>query len=63
VCIGAHFALIEGQLILAQIAQRAALTPVSSCVLQPGLSTTLRPQEPFFMRVHLTSSRPESAAA
>jgi cytochrome P450 len=63
VCIGSHFALIEGQLILAHIARRASLTPVSGDLLEPGLSTTLRPDKPLFMRVHLAPSRPESAAA
>lgn len=63
VCIGSHFALIEGHLILAHLAQRVSFTPTSGITLHPGISTTLRPEEPFLMRVHLSSSRPESAAA
>lgn len=63
VCIGSHFALIEGHLILAHIAQRATLTPISKTPLHPGMSTTLRPEETFFMRVHLAANRPSSAAA
>lgn len=62
ICIGSHFALIEGHLLLAHIAQRAVLTPTSNGPVLPGVDSALRPNRPLRMRVHLNSG-PATAAA
>ena len=43
-CIGMDFALMEGQLALAMVAQRYSLTKTSENLAEPQLSTTLRPK-------------------
>ena len=43
-CIGMDFALMEGQLALAMVAQRYKLTKTSENLAEPELSTTLRPK-------------------
>lgn len=43
-CIGMDFALMEGQLALAMIAQRYKLTSTGASLAEPQLSTTLRPK-------------------
>jgi cytochrome P450 len=43
-CIGMDFALMEGQLALAMVAQRYKLTKTSENLAEPQLSTTLRPK-------------------
>ncbi len=44
-CIGMDFALMEGQLALAMVAQRYALTKTTEQLAEPQLSTTLRPKD------------------
>jgi cytochrome P450 len=44
VCIGNHFALMEGQLLLAQIAQRHELRLASDAVVVPEVAVTMRPK-------------------
>ncbi|MCC6554994.1 MAG: cytochrome P450 [Polyangiaceae bacterium] len=53
VCIGMHFALMEGQLALASIARRMRLTPLPGQDVRPGGLATLRPAEPLLARVSL----------
>ena len=43
-CIGMDFALMEGQLALAMVAQRYTLTKTSETLAEPQLSSTLRPK-------------------
>jgi len=43
-CIGMDFALMEGQLALAMVAQRYILTKTTENLAEPQLSTTLRPK-------------------
>jgi len=43
-CIGMDFALMEGQLALAMVAQRYKLTKATEKLAEPQLSTTLRPK-------------------
>lgn len=51
-CIGRDFALMEGTLALAMIAQRFQVSGVAGHTAQPGLSTTLRPKNGVW--VHLS---------
>jgi cytochrome P450 len=51
VCIGAQFAQLEAQLLLAQIAQRFDLEPVSAEPVKPSFSMALRPAKPLLLRV------------
>jgi len=55
VCIGNHFALMEGQLILADLAQRVELTPTSLRPIEPDPMVTLRPHGPVPMIVRRLS--------
>jgi len=43
-CIGMDFALMEGQLALAMVAQRYTLNKITENLAEPQLSTTLRPK-------------------
>lgn len=60
VCIGNHFGLLEGQLVLAALSHRVEFTaPIASTVLpEPG--ATLRPNGPMLMTVRLRH-RPQAA--
>jgi cytochrome P450 len=51
VCVGNHFALMEGQLALACIAQRLQLTGQVSCMAQPQAKVTLRPRQSMMLRI------------
>jgi cytochrome P450 len=51
VCIGNHFALMEGQLILAALAQRLRFVPVDEREVVPEPLVTLRPKGGLPMRV------------
>jgi cytochrome P450 len=53
ICIGLHFALLEGQLLLALLAQRIRIEPQPGLVLKPSNLATFRPDPPLMMRVHL----------
>lgn len=52
-CIGNHFALMEGPLVLATLLQRADLEPASGAAIRPEASATLRPKGGMPMRVRL----------
>lgn len=52
ICIGNHFALIEGQVVLATLLQRARFTLEPGQTMKPRASATLRPN-PIEARVHL----------
>jgi cytochrome P450 len=51
VCIGNHFALMEGQLLLAQIAQKFELTLQPGAVVVPEVAVTMRPRYGMGMRL------------
>lgn len=51
-CLGEHFAMIEGQLIIAAIAQRYRLSLVGGHVVRPGLFPALRPRHGLPMTLH-----------
>ena len=54
VCIGNHFALLEGPLVLATLLGRAHLEPVDDRVVEPDpTAATTRPRGPVRMRVRL----------
>jgi cytochrome P450 len=50
-CIGTHFALMEAQVVLATLAQRFRLAPVSGREVPPDATFTLRPGAPIVARV------------
>ena len=50
-CIGMDFALMEGQLALAMVAQRYTLAQTTSMLAEPELSTTLRPKGGVVVRL------------
>ncbi len=53
ICIGNHFALMEGQLLLATLAQRVTfeLMPGQQVIPDPGKTITIRPRHNLMMRV------------
>jgi cytochrome P450 len=51
ICIGNHFALMEGQLLLAALAQRLRFVPVDRREVVPEPLVTLRPKGGLPMRV------------
>jgi cytochrome P450 len=51
ICIGNHFALMEGQLILAALAQRLRFAPVDDRAVEAEPLVTLRPKNGLLMRV------------
>jgi cytochrome P450 len=55
VCIGNHFALMEGQLLLAQIAQRYDLKLVPNQKIEREVAVTMRPK--YGMRMVLSPVR------
>jgi cytochrome P450 len=50
-CIGANLAMLEGKLVLAQVAQRYVLDTVPGQRVEPMAATTLRPRNGIRMRV------------
>ena len=54
-CIGMDFALMEGQIALAMVAQRYTLTKTSDTLAEPQLSTTLRPKGGVVVKVEKRS--------
>lgn len=54
-CIGMDFALMEGQLALAMVAQRYTLTKTTETLAEPQLSTTLRPKGGVVVKVEKRS--------
>lgn len=61
VCIGAQFAILEAQLLLAQIAQRFDLTALSTAPVRPAFENALRPAEPVRVRVRLAGGQRAAA--
>jgi cytochrome P450 len=55
VCIGAQFAALETQLLLAQIAQRFDLEPVDREPVALDFRSVLRPARPVLLRVRRAS--------
>lgn len=51
ICLGMHFAQLEGHLLLATMAQRLTLTYVGSSVIEPEPLLTLRPKGIVLMKV------------
>jgi cytochrome P450 len=51
ICIGNHFALMEGQLLLATIAQRLCFALATPPPIRPTLPLTLRPIRPVTVTV------------
>jgi cytochrome P450 len=62
VCIGAQFALLEAQLLLAQIAQRFDLEPLSMEPVPPTFESALRPAKPVLLRIRRAAA-PRARAA
>jgi cytochrome P450 len=63
ICIGNHFALMEGPLVLATILQRARLEPVSDAEIKVDpRAATARPAGGVPMRVRLRETRPAARA-
>src|SRR5262249_45578915 len=60
ICIGNHFALMEGHLGLAPLLQRARFESAAPAPVEPEPSATLRPRGGMPVRVHLR--RPWTAA-
>jgi cytochrome P450 len=58
VCIGSHFALMEGHLILATLIQKLKFEPVSPEEVKPELVVTLRPSSKIQVRV--TQKKPNT---
>jgi cytochrome P450 len=56
-CIGNHFALLEGALILATLAQRVRFTMAEEVPVRPIMEVTLRPS-PFAVLVHRRERMP-----
>jgi cytochrome P450 len=64
VCIGAQFAMLEAQLLLAQIAQRFDFDPVGDTPPRPSFMTALRPAEPVLLRLRqVRDARPDRAGS
>lgn len=55
-CIGTDFAMIEGQLLLARIAQRFHLHPVPERVPRPHLATIIQPRGGLWLRLEHRAS-------
>jgi cytochrome P450 len=60
VCIGNHFALMEGPLVLATLLQRADFELASDAEVEPEIQATLRPRGGIPMRVRLRRSYSQS---
>jgi cytochrome P450 len=63
VCIGNHFALLEGRLVLAALSHRIALEPKPGVTVVPAPVATLRPSEGMPMVVRRRDAKPVAAAA
>ena len=56
ICIGSHFALLEGSLILATLAQRVRFSLAREVAVRPIMEVTLRPS-PFEVLIHRRERR------
>ena len=63
VCIGAELAILEAQLLLAQIAQRFDLSPVDDEPVPPTFESSLRPGRPVLVRIRATGAPGARVAA
>jgi cytochrome P450 len=61
VCIGNHFALMEGPIILSALARRLSFEIAKGAPVEPGIFATLRPKTPIVATVH--THAPERVAA
>jgi cytochrome P450 len=59
-CIGNHFALMEGPIVLATLLARADLALATSSTVEPDMSATLRPKGGVPMRVKARSALPNA---
>jgi cytochrome P450 len=59
-CIGNHFALMEGPIVLATLLARADLALATSSTVEPDMSATLRPKGGVPMRVKARSAAPNA---
>jgi cytochrome P450 len=57
VCIGNHFAMMEGQLVLAAVAQRVRFELPAGTIVEPEPLVTLRPKGGVPMRVRRRHAR------
>jgi cytochrome P450 len=57
-CVGRHFAMLEGQLILAMLLQRFRLRPTGRTEVHPRPMVTLRPAEPVRLAFEPRSTSP-----
>ena len=62
ICIGNHFALMEGQILLAALARRVRLELVPGHHAVPAPLMTLRPRDGIRMRVHRRAPAPRPVA-
>jgi cytochrome P450 len=62
ICVGNHFALMEGQLVLARFAQRLALAGSIHGLATPEPLITLRPRGPVSMSARQRAATPEARA-
>ena len=53
VCIGAAFAELEAQIVLAQMTKRFVWEPVDTSDIKPDFMKTMRPESPIRIRVHV----------
>jgi cytochrome P450 len=61
VCIGNHFALMEGPIILSALARRLSFEIAQGAAIEPGIFATLRPKTPIVATVR--THAPERVAA
>src|SRR5260370_35535296 len=62
ICIGNHFALMEGQTILAQLSRTVRFESRARLPTEPEPLITLRPKGRMWMRVHRRTDRDEQKA-
>jgi cytochrome P450 len=58
ICVGNHFALMEGQLVLARLAQRFELAGAVEGFADPEPLVTLRPKQDVYMTLHPRGQQP-----
>jgi cytochrome P450 len=63
ICIGNHFASMEGQIVLAHLASHFDFAPTFQGAPEPEPLVTLRPKGPLTMRVHRRSQAAPASAA
>jgi cytochrome P450 len=58
ICVGNHFALMEGQLVLARFAQRFELAGAIAGLADPEPLVTLRPKQDVYMTLRARGEQP-----